>query len=109
MCGKDHIWQHCPDKRCSSCCQKGHLLKEWNSRNPSGAKHNILKVRECHNQDELSMTLPVKLNEQSLSVLVDSGTGPSVIDLHTVRNIGWETCMAGKQGQVFGLYHDPCN
>ena len=56
---------------------------------------------------ELAAALSVKLNGEHVSALVDSGAGPSVIDLETVRDLGLETEVISKTGKIFGLAKEP--
>ena len=50
-------------------------------------------VGQPQSLDCLAVVLPVKLDGEPVSALLDSGAGPSVVDLQTVRNLGLETRM----------------
>ena len=56
---------------------------------------------------ELSVVLPIKLNGKSLTAILDSGAGPSVIDYNTNRNLGLEVLMNNKASRVYGLARKP--
>ena len=59
--------------------------------------------------DCLAVVLPVKLDGEPVSALLDSGAGPSVVDLQTVRNLGLETRMHNITSKIFGLAQEPIN
>ena len=51
----------------------------------------------------------MKINGEPVSALLDSGAGPSVMDLQTVRNLGLETHMRNISNKIFGLAQEPIN
>ena len=95
ICGGRHGWRFCPEKKCPSCGQKGHILKDCSAKKPSS--------------DSRSVVLPVKVNGESVSALLDSGAGPLVMDLQTIRNLGLETHMRSISNKIFGLAQEPIN
>lgn len=56
---------------------------------------------------ELSVLIAIKLNGKQTDGLLDSGAGPSVIDIGTVRELGIEQSMRIKEGQVYGISREP--
>ena len=82
ICGGSHIWRYCNEKRCPACGRKGHLLKECSSRKLGEPNRRVMRIGRSSAGEEMSVILPIKLNGESLSALLDSGAGPSVIDLH---------------------------
>ena len=46
---------------------------------------------------ELSVLLPVKLANSPLEMILDSGSGPSVIDIRTIRSWDWNNEYNGAQ------------
>ena len=107
ICGGRHAWRFCPDKRCPACGQKGHFLKDCPTDRSDGNKRKVMRTGDGRSQGELAAALLVKLNGRSISALVDSGAGPSVIDIETVHNLGLEPELVNKPGRIFGLSKDP--
>ena len=67
----------------------------------------VMRIGRSSAGEEMSVYLPIKLNGESLSALLDSGAGPSVIDLHTLRTLGLESELNTKSGKIFGISQDP--
>ena len=107
ICGGRHAWRFFPDKRCPACGQKGHTLKDCSTNRQDGDKRRVMYTGHLRSHGELSAALSVKLNGESVSALVDSGAGPSVIDIETVRDLGLEVELVNKTGKTFGLAKEP--
>ena len=107
ICGGRHAWRFCPDKRYPACGQKGHTLKDCSTNRQDGDKRRVMYTGHLRSHGELSAALSVKLNGESVSALVDSGAGPSVIDIETVRDLGLEAELVNKTGKIFGLAKEP--
>ena len=56
---------------------------------------------------ELSVLLPVKIANATLEMILDSGAGPSVIDLGTIRDLGLEKRVIRRVGRVYGVGQNP--
>ena len=109
ICGGRHAWRFCPEKRCPSCGQKGYILKDCSAKKPSSDSRKIFCVGQPQPLDCLGVVLPVKINGKSVSALLDSGAGPSVMDLQTVRNLGLQEHMRSISNKIFGLTQEPVN
>ena len=49
----------------------------------------------------------MKLANSSIEIVLDSGAGPSVIDLGTVRYLGLERPLNRRTGTVYGVGQNP--
>ena len=107
ICGGDHPWRYCKEKSCPACGQKGHLLKDCSDRKSSGSKYKVMQAGQRNGNSEMSAVLPVTLNGEPITALLDSGAGPSVLDIRTVCDLGLDSKMTRKTGKVFGLSQDP--
>ena len=93
----------CPEKRCPSCGQKGHILKDCSTKKPSVDSRKVFCIGYPQSLDCLVVVLLVKVNGEPVSALLDSSAGPSVMDIQTVRNLGLETHMRNISNKIFGL------
>ena len=107
ICGGRHYWRFCPEKRCPSCGQKGHTLKDCSILSKGRNSHSVLSTKLDGLGAELSVLIAMKLNGKQTNGLLDSGAGPSVIDIGTVRELGLEQSMRIKEGQVYGISREP--
>ena len=105
ICGGKHFWKFCPDKRCPSCGQKGHPIRDCSTGHKD--KDSVLKAETDGTGAELSVLISIKLNGMPTSGLVDSSAGPSVIDIGTVRALGLEELVQSKDGRVYGISREP--
>ena len=85
----------------------GHLLKDCNDRKSSGSKYKVMQAGLRNGNSELSVVLPLTLNGEPITALLDSGAGPSVLDIRTVCDLGLDAEMTRKTGKMFGLSQDP--
>ena len=92
ICGGNYFIKFCPEKRCTICGAKGHRArycpnmyysKEW----------RVYQVSGRTQDSELSVALTVRFNKLPYTMLLNSGGGPSEIDIETVRNFGLETTI----------------
>ena len=107
ICGGRHYWRFCPEKRCPSCGQKGHTLKDCSILSKGRNSHSVLSTKLDGLGAELSVLIAIKLIGKQTNGLLDSGAGPSVIDIGTVRELGLEQSMRIKEGQVYGISREP--
>ena len=92
ICGGKHFWKFCPEKRCPSCGQKGHVLKDCSKVHKKGKDDYTVLVTDIEGLGaELSVLVEIKLNGKQTNGLLDSGAGPSVIDIGTVPNLDWKS------------------
>ena len=96
ICGGKHPWRFCPEKRCPSCGQRGHTLRNCTSSGKGKGSREVLNAEGPNSATELSVLIPVKLNGMHVKALIDSGAGPSVIDIQTVCELGLEDLMVRK-------------
>ena len=106
VCGEDHLMRYCPQKCCPVCGTRGHSLSNC-PRKKTGPKQRILQVNNRTLGSELSVILPVKLANAAIEMILDSGAGPSVIDLGTVRYLGLEREIILRAGTVYGVGQNP--
>ena len=105
ICGEKHFWKICPDKRYSSCGQKGHPIRDCSTGHKG--KDSVLTAETDGTGVEMSVLISIKLNGMPTSGLVDSSAGQSVIDLGTVRVLGLEELVQSKDGRVYGISREP--
>ena len=67
----------------------------------------MLATQEGGSGTELSVLISVRLNGTRTNALLDSGAGPSVIDLGSVHEMGLERLMKNKDARLFGLSREP--
>ena len=96
----------CPQKCCPVSGDRGHSLNNCPQRK-SGPNQKILQINSRTLGSELSVILPVKLANSSIEMVLDSGAGPSVIDLGTVRYLGLERHINRRTGTVYGVGQNP--
>ena len=56
---------------------------------------------------ELSVLLLVKLENTPMKMILDSGAGPSILDIGTVRELGLENSIRRRVGTVYGVGQNP--
>ena len=66
-----------------------------------------MQVSERGVGTELSVILPVRVANTTLEMVLDSGAGPSVIDLRTIRELGLERRIYRQVGKVHGVGQNP--
>ena len=107
ICGDNHQWRFCPNKCCPMCGERGHSFNNC-PRKKSGAPDNrVMQIRNGLPRSELSVLLPVKLANSPLEMILDSGAGPSVIDIGTIRELGLERQIHRRSGKVYGVGQRP--
>ena len=107
ICGKEHFWKFCPDKRCAICGDKGHPMRDCKKGRESSKRDQIMVTKGVSNKGPTSAILPIHLSGEPVNALLDSGAVPSVIDKHTVYELDLEHYMNPKDSKVYGLSHEP--
>ena len=107
ICGGSHIWKYCPGKRCPGCRERGHTLNECLKRSGPKGGRKILNLEHWGTSTELSVVLPVKLNGKSITAILDSGAGPSVIDYNTIFDLGLKSLVRDRLSLVYALARKP--
>ena len=110
ICGKNHHMRYCPEKKCVICGAKGHNVMECPNKFQAKRKdfsRRIYQVSDKYYNTELSVALTAKLNRKPFTMLLDSGAGPSVVDLETVRILGLESKIYRRPTKLFGVGKKP--
>ena len=55
----------------------------------------------------MAVILPIKLSGEPIKALLDSGAGPSVIDVETLRDLRFDQYMDIGESELYGLSHEP--
>ena len=66
-----------------------------------------MRTTKMNSGNDLSVALPIKINGESVSALIDSGAGPSVIDFQSICDLGLKTQVICKTDKIFGLAREP--
>ena len=106
ICGEDHFWRYCTKKCCPICDGKGHSISNCQRKKFSGTKSRIMQVSD-RLPSELSVLLLVKLENTPMKMILDSGAGPSILDIGTVRELGLENSIRRRVGTVYGVGQNP--
>ena len=104
ICGGNHFWRYCENKCCPAW---GHSLRNCSRKKSQEPKNRIMEVARRCRTSELSVILPVKLANIPLEMILDSGAGPSVIDLSTVQELCLEQRIHRRAGTVYGVGENP--
>ena len=107
ICGDNHFWKYCPQKRCPACGQKGHKLQDCKSSKSGRDGHRVFVARTDQSSPELSVVLSVKINGNPVTVILDSGAGPSVLDYETLSELGLTKYLQDNSSQIYGLSQAP--
>ena len=110
ICGKNHHMRYCPEKKCVICGAKGHNVMKCPNKFQAKRKdfsRRIYQVSDKYYNTELSVALTAKLNRKPFTMLLDSGAGPSVVDLETVRILGLESKIYRRPTKLFGVGKKP--
>ena len=107
ICGGSHSWKYCPEKCCPGCGEKGHVLRDCLKRGGQKGGRRILNLNRPGVCTELSVVIPVRINGKSITAILDSGAGPSVIDHGTICEWGLEPLVHNRASQVYGLSRKP--
>ena len=105
ICGEDHQWRYCTKKCCPVCGNRGHSISDCHRKKSGAPRNSIMQVTTLGS--ELSVLLPVKIANATLEMILDSGAGPSVIDLGTIRDLGLEKRVIRRVGRVYGVGQNP--
>lgn len=90
----NHLMFKCPSRHCAKCGKKGHSAKDCRV----GPK--VYRVYEgVEGTDERAVTLGVRLDDQRISAMLDSGASMSVIDERSV----FDAQLGGKVEYANGL------
>ena len=107
ICGDNHFWKYCPQKRCPACGQKGHKLQDCKSSKSGRDGHRVFVARTDQSSPELSVVLSVKINGNPVTVILDSGAGPSVLDYETLSELGLTKYLQDNSSQIYGHSQAP--
>ena len=89
ICGSNHLMRHCPDKKCVICGAQRHSI--------TNAPTSMVERRKGYSRSKINHTSPntvankAMINNIQLIMLVDYGTGLSVLDFGTIRELGLES------------------
>ena len=107
ICGEDHLWRYCTKKYCPLCGYRGHAINNCPRKKGGTTKNSIMQVSDRGVGTELSVILPARVADTTLEMVLDSGAGPSVIDLRTIRELGLERRIHSQVGKVYGVGQNP--
>ena len=84
-----HLVRNCPNRLCKTCSQWGHHSK-------ASICPKCQWLTSCDSTEDLvssSVVIAAKLHNLRTHVMLDNGSGASVIDLGTLQRIGLDTCI----------------
>ena len=105
ICREDYFWKYCPQKRCPACGQKGHRLQECKVDKPNPGGRRVFTTEMA--LPELSVVVKAEINGVPITVILDSGAGPSVLDYGTLKNLGLAKHLSDNPGKIYGLSQVP--
>ena len=106
-----HGYRNCPKLLCPTCGQQGH--KAWEcprSRSQRGRRQRVWERRDERGGPVLlvgpgedAVTIQVRVGNEEVCAMLDTGARPSVIDLNTVQDLGIEGNIVKVPSKVYWL------
>lgn len=100
------MMRYCPERKCVICGTKGHSVTDCPKKH-SRKKKGIFQVTNKPHESEHTVDITAKINNILLTLLLDSGAGPSVLDLGTVHKLGLESQINKCPSRVYGIAKKP--